>query len=138
MRKFIIIPKDRQDQPISVTYNHEGQLTHVELAEECQEDTVRAFAQMLPFHLDDLRSFKRSEIKETLAGDTSFETFWDLYGLKIGKIARVKKKWAELQEIDRLACLASIRKWKRYWDDSGIRQPYPETFINQRRWEQIP
>lgn len=63
-----------------------------------------------------------------------FNKFWDLYNKKVWDKKKCKKKWdmlnKEIQEkiIDTLPSFLSTIKNKQF-------QPYPETYLNQERWE---
>lgn len=74
-------------------------------------------------------------VKDITAFDVSFEAFWKLYGKKVGNKAGVEKKWGRLSWDERVMAMGCIGRMKRYYDKKGIELPYPETYINQRRWE---
>ena len=67
--------------------------------------------------------------------DLSFERFWNAYGYKVGAKARVQKKWERLPEGDRILAIASIGRYRRFAEGKHIDMVYPETYIDQRRWE---
>lgn len=74
-------------------------------------------------------------VKDITAFDVSFERFWSLYGKKVGNKAGVEKKWGKLSWDERVMAIGCIGRMRRYYDQKGIDLPYPETYINQRRWE---
>ena len=65
----------------------------------------------------------------------TFERFWNAYGYKVGNKARVQKKWEKLQEGERVLAMASIARYRRFAEGKKIELVYPETYIDQRRWE---
>lgn len=75
---------------------------------------------------------KVSDVTDT---DYSFERFWNLYGYKVGNKDRVKKKWERLPEGEKILALGSIPRYRRFTECKHIEMTYPETYIDQRRWE---
>jgi hypothetical protein len=68
--------------------------------------------------------------------DLSFQRFWETYGHKVGKKARVEKLWNALSEGDKIKCLAAIPRYKAWLAQRpNMEMLYPETFISQRRFE---
>lgn len=63
-----------------------------------------------------------------------FSEFWDLYDKKVGDKGRCEKKWNSLAADVQKKIIDILPSFK-----SGIRdkqyQPFPETFLNQKRWE---
>jgi len=79
--------------------------------------------------------FKSVQITE-LPPDLSFVLFYNLYDYKIGKKERTIKLWQALSEADRVKVLTKIPAYKSYLaHHPNIQKMYPETFLNQRRWE---
>lgn len=63
-----------------------------------------------------------------------FDNFWSLYGKKIGNKYACEKKWNKLKiEIQR-KIIEILPEWKKQFDEIQF-QPYPETFLNNNRWE---
>ncbi len=67
--------------------------------------------------------------------DLSFARFWQSYGYKVGDRRRVERKWDALSDEDRLLALQGISRQRRHSDQHRTDMPYPETYLNQRRWE---
>ena len=65
----------------------------------------------------------------------TFERFWNMYGYKVGNKTRVQKKWNQLPEGERILAMAAIPRYKRFAQSKCIDLVYPETYIDQRRWE---
>lgn len=74
-------------------------------------------------------------VKDISTYDTSFEHFWEVYGHKVGNKTLVKKKWEKMVWEDQIMAIGSIPKIRMYYEKKGYDLPYPETYINQRRWE---
>lgn len=62
-----------------------------------------------------------------------FDTFWNLYDKKVGDKSRCEKKWNKLKDIERQKIIETLPAWKKHIKDKQF-QPYPETYLNQRRW----
>lgn len=66
---------------------------------------------------------------------------YGLYPRKIGKPAALRAIRSALKRTDVDSIVAGISRWAEYWsaeqtDPKWI--PHPATFINQRRWEDVP
>jgi hypothetical protein len=79
---------------------------------------------------------KTSSKIQAVPKDLSFETFWKEYNYKVGNKARSIKLWNQLSENDRAKCLLSIPRYDQFLA-MRLRQEkaYPETYLNQRRFE---
>jgi len=75
------------------------------------------------------------KVEDLSNADLSFERFWNLYGYKVGAKDRVKKKWERLPEGEKILALGSIPRYRRFTEQKHIDMTYPETYIDQRRWE---
>lgn len=62
-----------------------------------------------------------------------FENFWNLYDKKVGDKKSVCKKWDALKLEVQNQILAILPLWKDQFTDKQF-QPFPETFLNQQRW----
>ena len=92
----------------------------------------------------DTKLIKKNINKKSL--NIPFETFWNMYDYKKAKGGPrgAEAKWKNLSDKDRQACINALPKWLENWEkenpdkDKKFR-PYPNTFLNQRRWEdEIP
>jgi hypothetical protein len=68
-----------------------------------------------------------------IIGD-SFAIFWDKYDKKVGDKSKCEKKWNSLKQSERDKVLSVLPDWLKHIKDKQF-QPYPYTFLNQRRWE---
>jgi len=66
--------------------------------------------------------------------DVSFAAFWELYGKKVNK-QRAEKIWYRLNEADRQVCLSKINKYKYYCKTHNRILKDPDTYLNNRSWE---
>lgn len=75
------------------------------------------------------------QVTDIGTNSTAFPAFWELYAYKVGNRARVQKKWEALPEADRINAMAAIPRYKRFAANKRIERVYPETYLDQRRWE---
>ena len=80
---------------------------------------------------------ERCVVKECTKQDLSFERFWSVYGYKVGNKATVKKKWEAMKEEDRLLAMQGLAIQRRHSESHKTDMPYPQTYIDQRRWENV-
>jgi hypothetical protein len=66
-------------------------------------------------------------------GNIDFINFWSLYDKKIGNKYACEKKWNKLKTSIQKKIIEILPQWKLQFDDKQF-QPYPETFLNQERW----
>lgn len=88
-------------------------------------------------------TIKEKELAETLdETDEQWRRFWDLYPKKFGKqTARIT--WIKLSPskalVDKICAAIEVLKKSRDWVKEGGKYiPYPSTFLNGRRWEDLP
>lgn len=71
-----------------------------------------------------------------------FEKFWSMYPRKIGKGAAEKafKKYKPDDDLlaTMLTALSAQKRSEQWAKDGGQFIPYPATWLNQRRWEDVP
>ena len=63
-----------------------------------------------------------------------FEIFWNLYDKKVGAKDNCKKKWDKLTLETQQRILDFLPQYLPTIKDKQF-QPYPETWLNQKRWE---
>lgn len=72
-------------------------------------------------------------------GYIEFNVFWSLYNYKIGDKAKCEKRWLLLSTKEQEFIISILPKWLKCFGGEGHILPYPETFLNQKRWnDQIP
>jgi len=65
--------------------------------------------------------------------NVAFFEFWNLYNKKIAKV-KCEKKWNKLKDKEREEIMNTLPKFLKTIKDKQY-QPYPETYLNQQRWE---
>lgn len=80
---------------------------------------------------------EQEQKKDKDSGGSQFERFWSAYPRKAGKPAAIKAFHKVEREAD--AVLAGLVRWCQcdQWKDPQY-IPYPQKFLNQRRWEDAP
>lgn len=78
---------------------------------------------------------ERCVVKNMTDTDLSFARFWNQYGYKVGNKGTVEKKWNALTAEDRMLALQGIGRQRRHSESHRTDMPYPQTYIDQRRWE---
>jgi uncharacterized protein YdaU (DUF1376 family) len=62
-----------------------------------------------------------------------FETFWFFYDKKRGDKVKLEKKWNSLTDMERIAIMEYIPKYKEAQPDKTYRKD-PQTFLNNKSW----
>jgi hypothetical protein len=84
-----------------------------------------------------LSKWIKQEIEDSLPEnekESAFDLFWSKYPVKSSK-ANSKKKFLKLSKSDIETILATIDSYVAYKPFESYRHPNPETYLNQRRWE---
>jgi uncharacterized protein YdaU (DUF1376 family) len=85
-------------------------------------------------------AIKESKVKEikvkeiNIEAKIDFEIFWNLYDKKVGAKDNCKKKWDRLTLETQQRILDFLPQYLPTIKDKQF-QPYPETWLNQKRWE---
>lgn len=120
-------------------YNLEGKLMSITFNEDCEPTWIEKIGRSMPVYDQLLKSefFKGCQIKDITYIDLSFPVFWNHYNYKVGNKKRVEKRWNELDDQEKILALGYVRRYRRWCLRKRIDFCYPETYINQRRWENI-
>lgn len=141
MEQFKYFKITVQNYPESICilgFDLSGKLRKGEFNLHHSEELKKRLFTVLPVTLDELNKFsayKGVQVQDISKLNLSFEAFWKSYGYKVGNKTRVKKKWDQLPPEDQALALGFIRKYKEWAAKKKIDQCYPETYLNQRRWE---
>lgn len=118
----------------SVTFNERSHYNYVKPVLTRLPSVIQIIGSRLPVEFGNLTQ-QRCTVKACTVTDLSFERFWNVYGYKVGNKATVKKKWEALKEEDRLLAMQGIQRQRRHSESHKTDMPYPQTYIDQRRWE---
>lgn len=78
-------------------------------------------------------STKELEEDKNVKKDISFLDFWNAYDKKTAR-PKCEKLWSRLSELDRLAIMVHVPKYKQAQPDKQYRK-HPETYLRNRSWE---
>lgn len=78
---------------------------------------------------------ERKPVKTAYSAD--FETFWQSYPRKVGKGAAYARWRSKSPPLDAVLAALKVQKRCEQWKDMSL-IPHPETWLNQRRWEDDP
>ena len=84
----------------------------------------------------DCNAIKENKVKESKEINIDFSVFWDLYPNKIGR-KRCEEKWNKLKDEERIKSIHTLPSFINYKPFKTYNHPNPETYINQKRWEDI-
>lgn len=71
----------------------------------------------------------------SLTDDQLFEIFWNTFELKIGR-GKAIRKWKQLPAEDKINAIQKVPAYKKYLErNQWCNQMHPNTWLNQRRWE---
>jgi hypothetical protein len=93
------------------------------------EGTITPLIDTLPPNNKLLNSNNKEEIKKI-----DFNVFWDLYDRKKGAKKKCIKKWDSLDFETQTKIIEIIPNFLKTIKDKQF-QPYPETFLNNERWD---
>ncbi len=116
-----------EDRLIGISFNHDASIHF--------KEKVGVNLPATTWDLKTMEAYKGCEILLVTKLDLSFAAFWENYNYKVGNKSRVLKKWNEMPNGDRILALGFIRRYKNWSDRKKIEHCYPETYLNQRRWE---
>lgn len=135
--KYAVTAPKRPGSLVTFEYDLEGKLVSVRFNPDAAQSFKLLIGSNLPVQRDWLKAevFAGCEIKQINDLDISFSAFWESYGYKLGHKARVAKKWGQLTNEDKIQALGFIRRYRNFCDRKKIELCYPETYLNQRRWE---
>lgn len=142
MRSFKIQPfKGQLEKHIVVRYAENGLLCAIEWHNLATVDDITFSRQFTAMKLSDFLTVTRVANKNKavfaeIPTDLSFEAFWNQYGHKQGDKSRAQKLWKLLSDEDKVAALGAIKRYKNYLLAHPAQEClYPQTYLNQRRWE---
>ena len=80
------------------------------------------------------KELKEEEEEEEEEINIEFSVFWNLYNKKKGSIDNCTKKWLKLSDEEREQIIHTLPAFLLNIKEKQF-QPYPETYLNQKRWE---
>jgi len=136
MKQYIL--KGNQGNECLFTFNQDGVLCEFKAAADINAAALIWLLERLPKYNNTLAVIAKQNKMELVEVplDLSFENFWNSYNHKIGNKDRSRKLWEKLSDADKVRSLVVIPRYDTYLKaKNGIEKLYPETFLNQRRFE---
>lgn len=113
-------------------------LESVDILTKINEEQIRWFWSWMAFEENEfLTKVKRTPkvVAYQVQDDLSFERFWTEYAYKVGKKDRCERLWNLMNDAEKTACLASIKRYNFWLTTKTIDKAFPSTFLAQKRWE---
>lgn len=114
-------------------------LSFFENRAQMEVDQLNYLFGKFPFTEEELIRLTQGSATLTLAKldhDITFDEFWKAYNYKVGNKARAMKLWNALTATDRALIMEYLPRYEAYLAARPrMEKLYPETFLNQRRWE---
>lgn len=120
-------------------FNLERRFIGVTFNSDACDQFKKTFGNELPLTYGDLENFTvvGCTVKDITHLDLSFEQFWKVYDNKVGNMRRCQKLWAALPRDEKIMALGFVPRLRNHYSRRGLQMPYPETYLNQRRWENV-
>lgn len=120
-------------------YDLNGFLKHFEnLSEPLGEKTQKWLFEgsRFPYKEATIKSWRGVRNIELIVGvpDLNFDTFYNLYKHKVGKL-EAQRAWKKLNKADQLLAIQKIKDYNGYLQRKRIAKANPATYLNKRRFE---
>lgn len=141
--KTYLIESVRFDGDIRYTFNSDNVLVSFSAENaDIDSDTLLQIVSKLPPTYEHLCAMvQKASQQKTLKAFQEvvqivpiFDTFWDLYPRRVGKI-EAEKQWNKMKDADKMKAVMYIKRYKTQADKAGVAYLYPSTYLTQRRWE---
>ena len=66
--------------------------------------------------------------------DITFESFWNKYNYKVGKLNKTKEYWNKLSDADKTLAFKYIDKYNNHLKLSNVSKAYPTSYLNGQYW----
>lgn len=83
---------------------------------------------------ENINTLKNKGVKGGKEINISFDVFWDAYGKKVGNKKLCIQRWNKLKDEERQTIIDTLPTFIASIRDKQF-LPYPEKYLNQRRWE---
>lgn len=119
-------------------YDLSTDLVYFENKAQMSDEQKKYLLEHMPLTLTHL---KKMALKDTITineipEDLTFERFYNKYNYKVGSKKRAESIWKGLSNTDKYLCLQAIDRYNSFLNKKkNMERAYPETFLNQRRWE---
>jgi hypothetical protein len=144
--RYIMSPSSNPKNVVILNYSTRGRLVEIWFGAECTDKFIDVCKHETPVRVEvlqrDPEQFKHwisvgCSVSNISEFDLSFRKFWDTYAYKVGCLRNIQKKWEKLPETDKIMALGFISRMRMHYEQKGYNFPMPETYLNQRRWENL-
>lgn len=115
-------------------YSDEGVIVSFENSAVLDGTQMQYLKANFPWTISDLAKIRGREGKIEEITDTTFDTFWEKYGHKKGKV-KAEMYWKKLDEGSKAKAIQSVARYKYDCKLHNREMVYPERFIKDRRFE---
>ena len=130
-----LLTHDRFDGEVELGFNSAGLLIKWYIKGDVTIKVQEWLITHLPTEEKWVKAFEGKGFKvKLLPPDLSFNTFYDKYNNKNGKL-EAERAWKRLPDGLKMRALERIRAYDQYCTTSGIKKQYPATYINKRTFE---
>lgn len=134
MKKYLITGNKRNVQVV-LGYNSAGLLVLWEILGEANAEQANWCRSVAAANEEQLLEYRKRGLQvDVLMEDLSFETFWTRYGYKV-KRARAEKVWEKMPMEVRLKAMLGIARYDKHLRMTGQAKAHPNTYLQDRRWE---
>ncbi len=136
--KEYVITSASNDSKVLLKYGLNKYLMELCIS-DCTDEQQLFILKHLPKTLEELeqlrRTFPKMKVTETKT-DISFNAFWNEYAYKVGNKGKAEKLYNKLSETEKILAIGSIKEYNKYLSrKASIERLYPETYLNQRRYD---
>lgn len=120
-------------------YNLNEDLIYFEYKAQMTQEQMDYLLTHLPLTLNNMKLMVKNSknmIMTEIPEDLSFDRFWIKYNYKHGSKTRAEKLWNGMKDTDKYSCFMSIDRYNAWLNrKKNMEKVYPETYLNQRRYE---
>lgn len=134
---MILLKHLRYDGSIIFTYDDKRRCVAFKFDCTVSDELFDFIMNNFPIHQDSLQNKVFSNFQKIeVPADMSFPAFWNFYNYKVGNKERAKKLYELLDDHSRAQVFSGIKKYSHYLASRpNMEKLYPETFLNQKRYE---
>lgn len=127
---------------VAVVQQAVAEIKQLDVAELHQHDSViTLISRKLRRESELSESHRKNGAKPSQTSNSNFNSFWEAYPRKTGK-GLAEKAFNKIEGVDELLphILRAVEKQRsspQWLKDGGQYIPYPATWLNQRRWEDV-
>ena len=136
---YVILPNFLKNQNLNTNMQKGAMKIYDELPnwlkDSINDKPLKAFESLRNalLNMNRIEYEEEDELKDELKVNIVFDIFWNLYDKKVGDKNACEKKWNKLKDEERQKIIDTLPEFLAYYTDKQF-QPFPTTYLNQRRW----